>query len=132
MVVLRAFRVAAQVVGKVTLVRVVEITEQSGEVAVVTQHVQKCFARQLGEIVGRRVTLLVTVVIAVVHLQENTLLPYSSASATAASASVAASAATEVAESETVGLRSVFGLWFGLEDIERLSITESDLVAPVV
>ena len=76
---------------------------------------------------------MITVIIAVVHLQEDTLLPYSSATATtAASTSVATSAAPEVTESETVGLCGVLGLWLRLEDKERLGITESDLVAPVV
>ena len=89
---LRAFGVAAEVLAKIRLVGVVQISEERRPRAVVVQHTGKRLVAEVGEVVSRRIVLLVTVPIAVVELQEESLLsegPRATAAATTTTASAA-------------------------------------------
>ena len=70
---LRALGKAAQTVAEIHLVGIVQIAEQARPLPVGTQHVGKGLVAVVREIVGRRVVLLVTVVVAIVQLQKQPL-----------------------------------------------------------
>ena len=70
---LRALGKAAQTVAEIHLVGIVQIAEQARPLPVGTQHVGKGLVAVVREIVGRRVVLLVAVVVAIVQLQKQPL-----------------------------------------------------------
>ena len=69
----RTLRIAAEVLGKIALVGVVQVAKEPCPVTVLSQYVHECFIGIVGEVISQRVALLVVVAETVVGLQEQSL-----------------------------------------------------------
>ena len=102
--VLGTLRIAAQTVAEIHLVGVVEITEESGPLLIVVEHVLESRFAQVGEVEGGGVAFLEAVIEAVVQLQEDALRAKTAH-------------AVAVAERTASLWHSVFRLWFRFKDV---------------
>ena len=121
LVMLRTLGETAQVIAKITLIGIIEIAEQASPLTIFIEYIGKgLFSINGGEVIGRGVALLMTVVIAIIQLQEDTLC------------SKRAHAVAIAERSALLRLRRVDLNGFRLEINERLGVGESYLIAEVV
>ena len=117
MTVFRTLRVSAQTGTQVALVGIVKIAEECRPVAIVVQHLCELLFRIVGEVVCEGIVLLVTIAVAIVQLQEESLL------SEASSAAKWSSAAAERSSPLLAVCRLL--VFFGLEQNQRLCVCDT-------
>ena len=119
MAVFCTLRVSAKPVTEVHFVGIVEISKEPCPFLIVVKDVKEGRFAQVGEVVSGGVALLVTVVEAIVQLEENALCSERAH-------------AVSIAEGAASLLSRVLGLRLGLKGIERLCVCSANGLAEVV
>ena len=139
--ILLTFRVPAQTSGEIFFIRIAQETKQTVPIAVVLQHSIEGFFTQIGEVVSRRVILLIAIAEIVVHLQEDALrtrialvAPTSTSSATSTTAChITSSITSTIARSrDAVCAQGIHRHRLRLEDVKRFGIGDAHIIVEAV